>query len=154
MRYIAVDPGGTTGIAEYDTTYDTFLSWEEPDFGEVIDFINQATASGGAAVTVICEGFRITSKTHKLDQGAFEQTLDIIGACHALCVLNGSEFVRNYPSDKEFGSDSHLRTLGWYTATRGGHASDAARHLLHRMAKIQFIPVLQRLTSDNQGDQP
>ena len=152
MRYIAVDPGGKTGIAEYDTAHDTFISWEDPHFEAVIQFICDATASEGPNLVVICEGFRITSKTHKLDQGAFEQTLDIIGACHALCVLNGSEFVRNYPSDKEFGSDAHLRRLGWWYTGGDGHANDAARHLLHRMAKIQFIPVLQRLTSegDNQ----
>lgn len=148
MRYIAIDPGGITGIAEYDTVYDQFISWEEPNFDAVIQFISEATANEGDDVVVICEGFRINSRTHKLDATAFEVTLDIIGACRALCLLNGSEFVRNYPSDKAFGSDAHLRTLGWYTATKGGHASDAARHLLHRMAKIQFVPVLQRLTSE------
>ena len=148
MRFIACDPGGITGLAEYDTVYDTFLSWEEPNFDAVIQFISEATASEGANLVVICEGFRINSKTHKLDATAFEVTLDIIGSCRALCLLNGSEFVRNYPPDKAFGSDAHLRTLGWWYAGGDGHANDAARHLLHRMAKIQFIPVLQRLTSE------
>lgn len=147
MRYIAIDPGGKTGIAVYDTYYDTFISLEESDFEAVIEFISGATRREGDNLVVICEGFRITSKTHKLDQGAFEQTLDIIGACRALCLLNGSEFVRNYPSDKAFGSDAHLRTLGWWYTGGDGHANDAARHLLHRMAKIQFIPVLQRLVT-------
>lgn len=146
MRYIAVDPGGKTGIAEYDTDSDSFISWEDPHFESVIHFICEATASEGPNLVVICEGFRITSKTHKLDQGAFEQTLDIIGACRAMCLLNGSEFVRNYPSDKEFGSDAHLRTLGWYTASKGGHASDAARHLLIHLARAQYDPLLRRLT--------
>lgn len=150
MRYIAIDPGSTTGIADYDTVQDTFISWEEPSFDAVIRFIDDATGWGQGDTVVICEGFRINSKTHKLDATAFEVTLDIIGACRALCLLNGSEFVRNYPSDKAFGSDAHLRTLGWWYTGGDGHANDAARHLLHRMAKIQFIPVLTRLTGDHE----
>lgn len=143
MRIIAMDPGGATGLAFYQTGVDWFRSCEMQGFDDVARELQNC----GADVFVV-EGFKITARTHKLDQGAFEQTLDLIGACRAAALHSGAKFVRQYNTDKAFGTNDKLHKLGWWSVGSEGHDNDAARHLLKYLASVRYTPILQALTED------
>ena len=147
MRVLAVDPGGVTGLALYDSDTPVFESWEQEDFDHIVDTLDNLV-SHKREVVAVCEGFVIRGNTHKLDSGAFSHTTDLIGACRLLAWENGVTFVRQTPAQaKSFATDDKLRRLGWYNRTEGGHANDAARHLLTYLAGVRYAPVLKGLTS-------
>ena len=145
MRVLAVDPGGVTGLAVY--LQGDFKSYERSDYAEAVDSMTDVLKYYEVGVAV-CEGFVIRGNTHKLDSGAFSHTTDLIGACRLLCWQNGVTFVRQTPAQaKSFATDDKLRRLEWYNRTEGGHANDAARHLLTYLAGVRYAPVLKGLTS-------
>lgn len=154
MRVLAVDPGGVTGLALWDPQmfaphhgpngYEPFGSWQVEGYeGAVRSLWDEVTCAPDA---LVCEGFVIRSNTHKLDSGAFSHTTDLIGACRYLAHEHGVPFYRQTPAEaKAFASDEKLRRLGWYNATPGGHANDAARHLLTFLVKQGETEILERL---------
>ena len=152
MRALAVDPGGVTGVALYGGEDGGFASYElgtkgDPDYETTVWHLNPLIAQEWDAL--VCEGFVIRGNTHKLDSGAFSHTTDLIGACRLLAWENGVTFVRQTPAQaKSFATDDKLRRLGWYNRTEGGHANDAARHLLTYLAGVRYAPVLKKLTGD------
>ena len=77
----------------------------------------------------------------------------MIGGLRYLAVVGDEyvgplRFVRQTPAQaKSFGTDDKLRRLGWYTPTPGGHANDAARHLLAFAVGVEhYTPLLGALT--------
>ena len=155
MRVLAVDPGGTTGLALYDSNLYAphykgglpveFDSWQTPDYDSTVNSIIGESLGLDA---IVCEGFHIRGNTHKLDAGAFSQTTDLIGACRFVASEKGIPFIRQTPAQaKGFATDDKLRTLGWYNPSKGGHQNDAARHLLVYLAGIRYAPVLEALTN-------
>jgi len=158
MRVLAVDPGGTTGLALYDerpSYHPTdpgllpaeFYSWQEDDYEGVARRI-LSNAKPGRLDALVCEGFHIRGNTHKLDAGAFNQTTDLIGACRYAAFLADIPFIRQTPAQaKGFATDDKLRKLGWWSTGSAGHDNDAARHLLTHLAGIRYAPVLEALTN-------
>jgi len=147
MRVLAVDPGGTTGMAYY---YDgLFDSWQADDYQSAVEWSAELLDSTTPLDALVCEGFVIRANTAKLDAGAFSLTTDLIGACRLLAHQAGIPFVRQTPAEaKSFATDDKLRRLGWYIPTKGGHANDASRHLLTFLAKQNYAPILQALTAE------
>jgi hypothetical protein len=140
--YVAVDPGGVTGVAWY--VDGQFGSAEVPggDLGfapfwrDVLEQFNVAH--------LVCETFTITpataSKTRQYD------ALYIIGWLRSECGHLGLPLTMQSPSTgKSFATDAKLRHLGWYDRTPGGHRNDAARHLLTFLAKRGEPAILKRL---------
>jgi len=147
MRVLAVDPGGTTGLAFYSGADDYFHSWQMTGFDEVVREI-----PGWQPDVIVCESFTIRSNTHKLDAGAFSHTTDLIGACRLIALRDGAEFVRQSPAQaKGFATDAKLRTLRWYSTIKGGHSNDASRHLLTYLAGIRYAPILEQLTKETEA---
>lgn len=146
MRILACDPGGATGLAFYDTATDHFDSWQATGYDYTATQL--CTWCRTPIDVIVVEGFKINAKTSKLDPVAFEQTLDLIGACRLLALQTGATFVRQYPQDKAFATNDKLRRLGWWSAGSAGHDNDAARHLLYYLARQQYAPILQRLLAE------
>jgi hypothetical protein len=145
MRVLAVDPGGTTGIAFYEDGF--FTSYQRDCYEDAVDSIVDCVRPPSLDA-LVCEGFHIRGNTHKLDAGAFSQTTDLIGACRFVASEKGIPFIRQTPAQaKGFATDDKLRTLGWYNPSKGGHQNDAARHLLVYLAGIRYAPVLEALTN-------
>lgn len=149
LRLFAVDPGGTTGFAYYDEEADFFQSYQQEGYDDAAEIIwNMAVLNQPSAM--ICEAFVIRQNTHKLDAGAFNQTTDLIGACRLTAFRNEIPFVRQTPAEaKSIATDAKIKALRWYRATPGGHANDAARHLLCYLIKHNHVPTLRRLTGQN-----
>lgn len=126
MITLAVDPGLVTGWA----------CLSSPGFksGQVegrFAFYNLFDGYGPAPWfdRVICEDFIISERTLKASRQADPHRIIgyLEGRCHAL----GIEFYLQTPARaKSFATNDKLAAVGWRNPTKGGHADDAARHLL------------------------
>lgn len=141
MNVLAIDPGGTTGLATWRGG--GFKSWQRP-FDEALAMCHQIIALEGAVDLVVCEGIAITAATLRKTRNV-QDAIEYIGVVRYLSKCYGKEFVIQMPADKGFGTDSKLRHVGWWNGTTGGHANDAARHLLKLLADRREGPVLELL---------
>jgi hypothetical protein len=125
--FLALDPGKTTGVA-----------WLTPGNGfgfmEVAGRFNlyvqlREWASTGMVPEIVIEDWQVRADTAKLSSQVDPHR--IIGWVEGWAYWNGYPFSLQTPGQaKSFGTDSKLRAVGWEATTKGGHARDAARHLL------------------------
>lgn len=125
--YIAIDPGKTTGVA-WLTADGTF------GYGEALgrfEFYRQLRSwtDTGMRPEIVIEDWQVRADTAKLSSQVDPHR--IIGYVEGWAEVNGYAFSLQTPGQaKSFGTDSKLRKLDWLATTPGGHARDAARHLL------------------------
>lgn len=127
-RILAADPGNMSGLA-----FGEFWAGRDPVV-EVWELEQQATLekadqmlSGRGVSFVVCESFVPRPGVRTWQPAA----LEIIGALRWLCWQHKTQFAIQSPADaKRFATDDKLKTIGWWTPTKGGHANDAYRHLL------------------------
>jgi hypothetical protein len=122
---IAVDPGGTYGIAVGHL--DNFL--HDVSAQELLPFeaLSMVESMLPRAEYVFCESWtpRPGIRTNQPD------ALEGIGALRYMTSKANVKFVLQSPANaKRFSTNEKLTRLGWRTITRGGHADDALRHLL------------------------
>lgn len=139
MTYLAVDPGGTTGVAIWDGQHEPVVKQLSPV--EYVMFLEQFLPVAERPVHVIVEGFRIRADTHKLAQSSIGWPLELIGATRSACwrhldpryelVLQDSQPVLRFVSNDK------LRRAGWYC--EGDHARDATRHLYYYLQQRGFV---------------
>lgn len=149
MNVIAFDPGGVTGVAMYRGKTEEFISSEIGN-GEAGMFRWLRAAAGhcfsGPVDLYVVEKFTINATTHKKDPVSVYETLNIIGAIHYLGHARGIPVKTQTPAEaKRFATDDKLKALGMYRSTPGGHANDAARHLLTHLASARTPGVLNAL---------
>lgn len=133
MRFLAIDPGLTTGMAEQTDTLKLPLTWELP-VNDAMDLVEELL--DGPRYCVVMESFtpRPGVRTWQPD------ALEAIGVARFLARKNGCLFELQSPADaKRFSTDEKLKKLGWHTPTEGGHANDALRHLLLGRVRHQDI---------------
>lgn len=138
MNVLAVDPGGTTGLA---TQRDgKWRAWMAP-FEETGEAVQAELARGGWDLCVF-ENFIITAATLKKGrQGS--QSLELIGVGRYLCKCYGVPFETQNPSDAmSFSTDKKLKALGWWTKGPD-HANAASRHLLLALARHKTLAAEQ-----------
>jgi hypothetical protein len=144
---VAIDPGKTTGFAviHYDGTLPVLASsgeFTQFEFGKVLDNTLSAARQNGTEIEIVCERFIINAQTVKNSQAPF--SLEQIGIMKYLAFVNGFDPEKIHfqsPSDaKKLFPNEALKKLGfWYTGG-GGHAQDAMRHGLLRLAKTGWLP--------------
>ncbi len=123
LRVLAVDPGGTTGMAwwGYRPAGESVSFTEEPDRFHLYDRVRVARPD-----VIICENFVPRSGALTFQPEA----LRIIGYLEGWAQENGVEFVLQTPAQaKSFATQAKLKAVGWWPKGLG-HAQDAARHLL------------------------
>ena len=133
MRIIAVDPGLRTGLALAGFPGPAFRSWEA-DASAMDDVEGRLPATS----LVVCESFipRPGVRTWQPD------ALEMIGALRYICRRDGVPFELQSPAEaKRFSTNARLKIMGWRNITPGGHADDAARHLLLAAVKRGLIDV-------------
>lgn len=125
LTIVAVDPGKMTGwamlkLGEFSsgqTVGSAFLIW-----------IDEAL-QGGLMPSIVCEDFIYTAQTAKKSRQTW--STESIGVLRFLADKYRVSFTLQPPVDaKKFSTNDKLKQLDWYTPTKGGHANDAARHLL------------------------
>ena len=148
-RFIAFDPGGVTGVARYAPDGAVpFASYEVAN-GAPGMFASLSRGEGGwlgEYGLVIIESFTINAATHRKDPAGVHAALNIIGALQYECTRHRVPFVLRSPSGaKAFATDDKLRKVGWWNPSVGGHANDAARHLLTWLTKNRHEEILNAL---------
>lgn len=122
MIIVALDPGGTTGVAEIDTTLRVFsvTEIENEHHGRLYSYLDAINPE-----TVICEGF------DDRDRARETISLEYIGAAKCWCQHNAADYVEQSTSiGKEFWTDKKIKTLDLWVPAKP-HAMDALRHLLY-----------------------
>lgn len=147
---IGIDPGNVTGIAMWTRT--DFLT-EETDAADVdayleaflkmVDYTNVDTFIG-------VQRFAILPGTHKKTRQPAAS--EVVGVVQSLGKKYGVPVdVQSASTARKF-SDATLRRIGMYTTTRGGHANDAARHVLVTLLTFrpdEMFALLERGTIDS-----
>lgn len=149
--YLAIDPGGTCGIAGIQLYPDsTFKSedanaWQMNEL-ECVDYVRSAISRDWV---IFMERFFITVQTAQLSPEGSHKALDVIGTVKNLCRWAGAGFVFQSANDaKKFVTNDQLRTLGLWQPN-ADHARDAVRHLVygivHHSAGLACEDLKQRL---------
>ena len=140
--YLAIDPGGTTGLAWLTVGEDgkMFFGSEQIEGRyEAETWIAQTIGLILVDVTVIIERWDVRKNTHSLTNQ--DDPRYIIGYVDGISnALHHVTYVEQTPAQaKKFGTDAKLKQLGWYVAGED-HSRDAARHLLTYLVR-QASPV-------------
>jgi hypothetical protein len=121
VNVLAIDPGKVCGRAWL--IGGEFKSGESDRWAAV----DRAHVGGGLFDLVVCESFVPRPGVRSWQPDA----LETIGALRYVCDRAGVPIETQAPADaKRFATNDKLAALGWRNPTRGGHADDAARHLL------------------------
>ncbi len=132
---VAVDPGGTTGLALWSRTVGLSLR-ELDDPAHAVDWLADIAGQIDYGIFVV-ERYIITPATAKMSQQ--HDALEIIGAIKYLVRKHGHDLVMQTPAEaKKFSTDAKLKNIGWYQPGQG-HARDASRHALLFLAKQGII---------------
>lgn len=149
LTIIAVDPGKVSGWAHmsHDAFYSGQMDWY--DHLQWIDRILTTNAwSGGNKPVIVVEDFIYTAATAKKSRQTW--STEAIGVLRFMAFKHDLEFVTQTPAAaKRFATDDKLKNLGWYTPTKGGHANDAARHMLLYCVSRGIIKPEQLILGEN-----
>ena len=145
---IAFDPGKATGFTTYSPEFDSFASSELKDRHQFCEWM-RANLNKNHFDVVVAEKFTISRRTitTKIDYSA----LNILGWVEHECYDRNISFIFQTPaqikSTNTIATDENLKKIGWYTPTKGGHANDAARHMLVYLSTRSIgQPILKRIT--------
>jgi len=138
-KIIAVDPGGTTGIAAWNEH--TCRTWEVS--GGLLAGVRAVRELLQPGDTLIYEKFEIMASTVKTDLDDAYTALYINGALLVAAADAGVRIIEQRPKDKLF-ANSHnwaaLRAVEWYSTQGDGHCNDAAAHLLKHLVDTRQLP--------------
>lgn len=149
MRVLAVDPGGTTGLATWfanEPLYPTpvWNAWATPIDDAMIEVHNMLSDEG--IDLCIFESFHISSNTLKKGRDGPMDAIEFIGVGRYLARILEVEFITQSPSEaKSFATDQKLKQYGWWVPGVD-HPRDASRHLMLALAKRRLIDLKDLLT--------
>jgi hypothetical protein len=146
-RYIlAIDPGKATGIALFSRTdsQEPELIWSgEEQFAGYVAVVREFFSTYGDSLEVVCEKFTINMQTAKKAQAPY--SLECIGALKMILLDNGRDpesLQYQLPADAmAMFTNEKLKKLGYWHRGGEGHALDAIRHALLKLAKTGWVPV-------------
>ena len=151
---ISVDPGKMTGFAVYHLRKGPefpvgpwpnsvgkewkFVSWERPTWEAVkaVDLLLQDNKD--LLEAVVCESYHITMQTLKKTRTE-NWSMESIGALRYVSTLAGIPFILQSPADRMFSTDAKLKAMNWWNPSKGGHANDAARHMMLYLARTDRL---------------
>jgi len=125
MRIISFDPGGTTGIAFFDSDLDLIESWQSGNVEHHAWY--EAVVHENKPDIVVCENFE-----WRAHHGRKVELIsrEYIGVLKLLSILLGFKLELQSPATgKAFWTDDKIKRLSLWS-TGSPHANDAVRHLL------------------------
>lgn len=142
---VALDPGKVTGLATLrpeDVGRPGFFESWQTDTWDAVAWVELRVAHVEA---VICEDYIITMQTLKKTRGE-NWSLESLGALRYMCRKADKPLVVQAPADaKKFSTDTKLKTAKMWHPTPGGHANDAARHLMLYLARTERLGLVLSL---------
>lgn len=157
--YLGIDPGYITGVALLRPSGE-FGAIEVDSTFAVADFITdlweQERWSKRKQLVICYEKFAIQPRTLKTARqyDALYFNGWLIHFFRRLRPEDGIVLVQQTPAQaKSFSTNNKLEAVGWYTASPGGHANDAAKHILLAAVrdyaigkyKEQHAPLMRKL---------
>lgn len=143
MKFVGIDPGLTTGYAEWDTESRTFRSTELAM--DVLFRKLERMVWSDQHPTIVVERFTINSNTARKTRQP--EALAVIGALEFMRSTGGIYMAQSPTSRKPFGTNAKLKALGWFHGG-AGHADDAARHMLaYLVTRPEGALILERLAA-------
>lgn len=141
---IAIDPGLVSGVAVLADPHGEaiFSSFETEGgrFGMAQSY--EAVTSIFRPELLVVEDFIISNATAR--KSAQPDPYRLVGWLEIEAHRHGIPFkLQTASTAKGFATNEKLRHLGWYRSSKGGHANDAARHLL--TATRDFDPIQAKL---------
>lgn len=139
-RILAIDPGGTTGVAqiEYSPIDPPRLSYIEQVESGLKGFLDWYRGRAGSWDQIVCEDFVLRPSVKFPDLSP----VYIIGAIEASEYWNPIKPIYQSPSQKPLCNDNILKKMNFYTAGKP-HANDAARHGIIYLRSIRHMPTIQ-----------
>lgn len=145
-RYLAVDPGTTTGLFMVDVGETWFANAFPCQIKEPIEaakFIREAAQIGLDGI--IMESFGIGNKTHTASRSGVNDALTLVGWLRLTFDKCGWQFhtplIEQMPAAGKTISDDVLRMFDW-RRTGQRHANDAARHMIRYMLNTRHPAAL------------
>jgi hypothetical protein len=146
---LSVDPGKATGIAVF-----SFDGKEEPkllesgeylqhEFAEPIRKVLGSSVLQNLKVEVVCERFTINAQTVRNSQAPYSlEQIGILKQCMMDIGLDPETIIFQSPADaKAMFPNPKLKKLGYWHKGGEGHALDAIRHAVLRLAKSGWKPL-------------
>lgn len=131
---IGIDPGKMTGWARW---VDGSFTSGQDDLWTIMRWVDEILRTGLRPL-LVCEDFIITAATAQKSRQT--DPLDGIGAMKWFAHYYEVDLLMQQPRDaKRFSTDDKLIALDWFNPTKGGHANDAARHLMLALTKRKMI---------------
>lgn len=134
---LAIDPGTTTGFALFNEDGGHFISYEVEGPVNAVESVTLFLDTAHTAndiVEIVCESFVISARTIKTQR--VNDPWEIKGWIKLECLRRDVAYTEQSPATgKSFGTDDKLRKIGWFRSSEGGHANDAARHLITYLAQ-------------------
>jgi len=139
LTILTFDPGKATGwcvFQPHEPSDTGFAAGEYDDwhkFAHWVDIYIPVQQGRGHRVIVVGEHFTISQRTIKtaVDYSA----LYLNGAVQQSCWEHDADFkfqtAAMIKAKPNIATNANLKKLGWYTPTKGGHANDAVRHMVH-----------------------
>jgi hypothetical protein len=128
MKIVAVDPGGTTGIAEWNVQEEKLYQFQIGPQEHHLELWEYLSAT--APDLIICERFNYQRR--ELDKGVALVLVsrEYIGVCKLYAHAVHHKLVMQQPSCMALFHDARLKALGFYRPAMV-HANDATRHLFY-----------------------
>ena len=139
-KILAIDPGGTTGIAElsYTSTAPAKLVSVQQIEGGLQGFVAWYRGRQGSWDGIVCEDFVLRPSVKFPDLSPTY----IIGALEAYEVFNPVKPVYQSPSIKPLCNDDVLKRIGFYTKGKP-HGNDATRHGIIYLRNLKHMPTIE-----------
>lgn len=145
---LAVDPGKASGIAlfEHESGKEPVLVWavevQQHEYAAPIRSALQLSDLSGVPLEVACERFTINSQTVRNSQAPYSlEQIGILRQCLMDAGRAPDDIYFQAPADaKAMFSNDKLKKLEYWHRGGEGHALDAIRHGLLRMAKSGWVP--------------
>ncbi len=155
MKVLAIDPGGTTGVAAYHGPGSGPTSFEIKGGleGFAVWWLSTKTCGGEdlhrylppAYDIIVIERFILSARTIK--NTPQYDALEIVGLVKATSHVHGPPVkLQTAAQAKSFATDEKLKAMKWWDRSPGGHANDAARHLMTYLADTDqaFLQLLAK----------
>ena len=141
-RVVAVDPGGTTGLASwtrYEDGREDVEGWEEMTWADTMRWVHTVMSYRVALDALVVEDFFLGNSTAKKSTKGPKQTIELIGMLRYLAFTKGVPFILQAPADsRSFSTPDKLKRLGWWEPG-SDHVQSATKHLLLYLVRSHLI---------------
>jgi hypothetical protein len=145
---LSVDPGKASGIClfQYEQGYEPKLLWsgeyQPEEYATPIRSAIRSSVEYGFPLEVVCERFTINAQTVRNSQAPY--SLEQIGVLKQIMLdhkMPTEAIIFQSPADaKAMFPNEKLKKIGYWHKGGEGHALDAIRHAVLRLAKSGWIP--------------